>query len=105
MECINATRLRRKSGQRGHPALVAGVAKTMVRLRPLDLILIPRALAQGLKPSWVAGRCGTVEAVPFVRTFMLLEGSKDYRRSFENHFEEGMGVGKENCRSLGCATN
>jgi hypothetical protein len=32
MECINATSLRRKSGQMGHPALVAGVAKTMPSL-------------------------------------------------------------------------
>jgi hypothetical protein len=30
MECINATRLRRKSGQMGHPAVVAGLAKTIV---------------------------------------------------------------------------
>jgi hypothetical protein len=28
--CINATRLRRKSGQTGHPPFVAGVAKTLV---------------------------------------------------------------------------
>jgi hypothetical protein len=30
MECINATNLRRKSGQMGHPAFVAGIAKTIV---------------------------------------------------------------------------
>jgi hypothetical protein len=30
MGCSNATSLRRKSGQMGHPALVAGVAKTRV---------------------------------------------------------------------------
>jgi len=44
MGCINATSLRRKSGQMGHPAFVAGVAKTM--LRPLDSILNRRVLTQ-----------------------------------------------------------
>jgi hypothetical protein len=34
----------------GHPASVAGVAKTMMGLRPLDSILIPRVLTQTLKP-------------------------------------------------------
>jgi hypothetical protein len=33
----------------GHPAFVAGVAKTMVRLRPLDLIPMPRVLTQTLE--------------------------------------------------------
>jgi hypothetical protein len=36
MEYINATSLRRKSGQMGHPAFVAGVAKAVVRSSDSD---------------------------------------------------------------------
>jgi hypothetical protein len=48
----------------GHPAFVAGVAKTMVRLRPLDLILIPRARTQTLKPVLFSIVYGPAKVVP-----------------------------------------
>src|ERR1700679_1214759 len=50
VECINATSLRRKSGQMGHPAIVACVAKTIVAS---PIIFGPRTLWRtwGTRPS------------------------------------------------------
>ena len=45
MECINATTFRRKSGQMGHPAIVAGVARTIVGLSFLACSTIRPSIA------------------------------------------------------------
>jgi hypothetical protein len=54
MECINATSLRRKSGQMGHPAFVAGATKLIIPLEPNIRRIQMKKQSWGFAPSFSA---------------------------------------------------